>query len=112
MDTVVRRFARRLYNLRMEHGLTQEALAARAKLHPGYVSALECSRQIPSLTTLEQLAKGLNVDLAALVDFPDTSSNIMDRVRDEIELITRRLKRCDLAAIRRVRKAVEALTAD
>ena len=59
VDTIVTRFAQRLYNLRSERGLTQEALAARAGLHPGYVSSLERGAQIPRLTILEQLAKGL-----------------------------------------------------
>ena len=110
MDTTLQRFASRLHNLRMERNLTQQALASRAGLHPGYVCSLERGRQVPSLLTMEQLAKGLRMDLVTLVDFPDTSGRKTDRVRDEIALITRRLEKCDLADVRRIRKSIEALT--
>ena len=109
MDTLVRRFAARLHNLRLERAMTQEALAARANLHPSYISGLERGLQIPSLSTLEQLAKGLNVALPVLVDFPETAGSPKDRVRDELELINRRLKNLDLATVRKARKIVDLL---
>ena len=111
MDTVLRRFAARLHNLRMERGITQNVLAARAKLHPTFVSALERGIKTPTLTTIEMLAKGLDCDISTLVDFPSASGATKDRVREEIELIVRRLQRCDLLTVRRIRKAVENLTA-
>jgi len=110
LDTVLRRFSARLHSLRTERNLTQEALASRAKLHPGYVSVLERGDKIPSLTTLEQLARGLDVDLPVLVDFPDKGGTKSDRVREEIEIVVRRLRNCDVAAVRRIRKAIECLT--
>ena len=110
MDTTVRRFAARLHNLRMERHLTQEALSARAGLHATYISVLERGRQIPSLLTLEQLAKGLDVDLPALLDFPESGGSRNDRIREELEMICRRLKNCDLAMVRKARKQIEILT--
>lgn len=108
-DTVVRRFAARLHSLREEKQLTQATLASRARLHPHYISALEGAKQIPSLTTLEQLAKGLKVDLAVLVDFPEDHGTTKDRAREELELVNRRLRGCNLDMLRRIRKAVDAL---
>ncbi len=108
-DTTVRRFAARLHNLRLEKSMTQEALAASARLHPSYISGLERGRQIPSLSTLEQLARGLNVDMAVLVDFPDSKAP-KDRVREELELIQRRLRSQDLNTVRKARKIIELLT--
>jgi len=110
MDTVVRRFAARLHSLRIERNLTQEALGAKAKLHPGYISALERASKIPSLLTLEQLATGLDVDLATLVDLPAASGRKSDRVAEEIALVVRRMRRCDPDTARRVRQAVEGFT--
>lgn len=110
MDTVVRRFAARLHNLRTERNLTQAALAQRAKLDTSYISALERSAKVPSLTTLEQLANGLGVDLGSLVDFPSSARSKDDKVKDEIALLCRRLKQCDLPEVRRLRKAIEVLT--
>lgn len=108
-DTVVRRFATRLHNLRMEQGLSQEALASRSGLHAHYISGLERCVHAPSLTTLEQLARGLKVDLPSLVDFPESRSRQDDRAREEVELINRRLRGCTLELLRRIRKAVDAL---
>ena len=108
-DTVVRRFAARLHNLRMERQLSQEALASRSSLHPHYISGLERSVHAPSLQTLEQLARGLKVELSTLVDFPESKGKREDRAREEIELINRRLQACSLDQLRRVRKAIDAL---
>ena len=108
-DTVVRRFAARLHNLRTERGLSQQALASRSGLHAHYISGLERCVHAPSLTTLEQLARGLKVDLPALVDFPEAKTKKDDRAREEVELINRRLHGCTLDVLRRIRKAVDAL---
>ena len=111
LDTLIRRFAKRLYGLRTERGLTQEALAAKARLHPSYISALERGAKVPGLSVLEQLAEGLGIELPVLVDFPETPAAPDDRVADEIALIGRSLKKCDLATVRKARKQIEVLVA-
>jgi transcriptional regulator with XRE-family HTH domain len=110
VDTLIRRFAARMHSLRLERGMTQEALSAKARLHQGYISALERAIQIPSLSTLEQVAKGLGVELTSLLDFPDKSSRIDDRKREEIELVVRMLQKSELKTVQRIRKSIEALT--
>ncbi len=107
-DTILRRFAARLHALRSERNMTQETLAARAGLHTTYISVLERGHQVPSLLTLERLAKGLNVDLPVLVDFPESSGNKADRMREELAMLTRRLQKSDLATVRRIRRGIEA----
>jgi len=89
--------------------MTQEELAARSRLHPRYISALEGGRQVPSLTTMTQLAKGLNVDLDALVA-PRESKGRNDKLDEEIERVTRRMRRSGLSAARKIRQIVEILT--
>ena len=111
MDTVLRRFSARLHNLRMERNISQEALASRARLDPSFVSALERGVKTPSLSTLEQLARGLNVDIAVLVDFPESKGKSDDRAKEEVALLIRLLKGRDAATIRKIRKAVEQLLA-
>ena len=110
VDTLIRRFAARLHSLRTERGMTQETLSAKSKLHQGYISALERSRQIPSLSTLEQLAKGLGVELRMLLDFPDKAGSTSDRKKEEIALIVRLLEKAELKTVQRIRKSVEAFT--
>lgn len=112
MDTVQRRFASRLFNLRKERDISQETLASRARLDPSFISAMERGVKIPSLTTLDQLAKGLQVDMAVLVDFTDEAKTRKDdRAAEEVSLLVRLLKGKDATTIRKIRKAVEQLLA-
>lgn len=60
--------AKRLRGLRRQRGLTQEALAAKAGLSRTYLARLETARQDPTLSTLVELAKALNVPASALVE--------------------------------------------
>ena len=54
--------------LRSERELTQRALAAKAKVTPGYVAQLERGlRKNPSLAVLQRLAKALGVPVTELL---------------------------------------------
>lgn len=111
MDTLLKRFAKRLAHLREESGLSQEALAAACKLHPTYISSLERGLKVPRLTTLEQLAKGLKVEMSALMNFPDQANKKDDTAREEIILIVKSLEKTDAEMLRKIRKVIQALTA-
>lgn len=57
-------FAKRLRELRIKAGLTQEELAKRAGISVKYLQNLESDNpKNPTLITLSKLAKGLNVVL-------------------------------------------------
>jgi transcriptional regulator with XRE-family HTH domain len=60
-------FAQVLFRLRKEKGLTHEALAERAGLHPTTVSLLERAKRQPSIETIFMLAHGLGVDADAMI---------------------------------------------
>jgi transcriptional regulator with XRE-family HTH domain len=47
--------------------MSQEQLAEKAGISRGFLSRLEVARQNPNLSTLERIAKALNVGLAELV---------------------------------------------
>jgi len=53
--------------LRMERGLTQEALAERTDLSVSYIGFIERGENVPTLTIVLNLADALNVDAADLV---------------------------------------------
>lgn len=108
-DTLIRRFAARLHSLRIERNLSQKALAASSKLTTNYVGALERAQQIPSLSTMEQLARGLKVNLAALVDFDELSGRKDDRTQEEKALINQQLRGCSIDELRRIRRVIEAV---
>lgn len=52
---------------RERRGLTQEALARRAKVHRVYLALIETQAKTPSLAVLERLAKALKVKVADLL---------------------------------------------
>ena len=110
MDTLVNRFAKRLAHLREESGLSQEALAKASKRHPTYISALERSKKVPSLTTLEALARALKIELRDLMNFSDSADRKADSAGGERTLIMKALDKADADTLRKVRKIVQTLT--
>lgn len=62
---------RNFSRLRAESGLTQEAVAERAKLSQQYVSGLERGQRNPTVETLLALAQALGVNHVELVKPPE-----------------------------------------
>ena len=52
---------------RLDRGLTQAALAAKAGIHRVYLAHVEDGRKTPSLGVLERLAKALRTKITELV---------------------------------------------
>ena len=65
---IAQAFGRRVREIRVEQGLTQEALAEAAGLHATFISNVERGYRVPSVPTLLRLAGGLDVDPSRLVD--------------------------------------------
>lgn len=59
-------------NARIDCGLTQEELAARAGITCRYMIAIENEGKIPKYETLHKIIHGLNIS-ADLIFYPDTS---------------------------------------
>jgi transcriptional regulator with XRE-family HTH domain len=67
-EKVAKAFGARLRELRLERGLTQEALAEAADVHPTFISNVERGYSAPTLYTLLGLARALGVRPGELVD--------------------------------------------
>jgi transcriptional regulator with XRE-family HTH domain len=63
-----KRLAMRLRQMREDRGITQDALARRARISRVYLAQLERRRQDPSLSVLVRLARALKVKVGDLVD--------------------------------------------
>lgn len=61
-------FGRRVRELRLKQGLTQESLAEAAGVHTTFISNVERGYRVPSVPTLLRLAGGLGVEPGKLVD--------------------------------------------
>jgi transcriptional regulator with XRE-family HTH domain len=64
---VAAQFGKHLRAARLAAGLTQEALAERAELHPTYISNTERGYSCPTIYTVARLAKALKIDAGDLV---------------------------------------------
>lgn len=59
----------RIKELRKSRGMTQDQLAERVDLATRYISLIEVGRSSPSLETIENIARALEVELKTLFDF-------------------------------------------
>jgi transcriptional regulator with XRE-family HTH domain len=66
---IIRRFGEHLAKLRNEKGLSQRQLSHRCRVDYSKISAMEMGKVNVTLITLTELAKGLEVDLSALLNF-------------------------------------------
>jgi XRE family transcriptional regulator, regulator of sulfur utilization len=62
------RLGKRIQSIRKEKGLTQEALAERAEVHPKYIGNIETAYYSPSAYAVWKLAKAMKVDLGDLLN--------------------------------------------
>lgn len=73
MDNITRNFSLALKQLRSDKNLTQEELAQRSGVDYKYLQKLEGQTpSSPTLSTLEKLAKGLNISLVEFMTNIDT----------------------------------------
>ena len=66
---VLHQFAKRLREMRLAKGISQEKLGALAGVHRTYIGMLERAEKNITLANMEKIAKGLGVRLRDLIDF-------------------------------------------
>ena len=67
MKEIMEVFGKRLKQLRKERKMTQEELAEKLSLHNSYIGLLERGERIPSLITLDKIAKYFGVKSSDLI---------------------------------------------
>ncbi|WP_195985883.1 helix-turn-helix transcriptional regulator [Clostridium sp. D33t1_170424_F3] len=65
---VTRIVGERLRNYREQAGLSQEELAEKADIHPGYVGMIERADRNPTVETVEKIARALDLPLETLFE--------------------------------------------
>lgn len=69
MVNINRQLGRRIREVRLERGLTQEELAHRAELDYSYLNQIENGRRNPSLDAINGIAQALGVPVRELIPF-------------------------------------------
>lgn len=64
---ILKRFAKRVYELRKKNGWSQEELGERSGLHRTYIGSIERSERNVSLINIDRIAKALNVPVEYLI---------------------------------------------
>jgi len=69
VSTIQKQFGKRIKDLRLARGLSQEELAFRAGVHRTYLGSIERGERNPSLKNIAAIARGLDVALPELFSF-------------------------------------------
>ena len=65
---ITKKFGKQVKKLRLEKGLSQEALAHLADLDRTYIPSIEKGERNVSITVIEKIAKALKVKISTLFD--------------------------------------------
>lgn len=94
----------RIKELRKAKGLSQEQLAEKVDIEAKHVSRLELGKNYPSITTLEQIADALNVEM---IDILQVGHHLPKKQLSAN--ITKMLKEADDEKLRMIEKVVRAI---
>jgi transcriptional regulator with XRE-family HTH domain len=76
LEDVKKLIGDRIRQLRKQRGLSQEELGDKSDLHYTHIGSIERGEKNWSIETLVKVAKGLNVSINDLFDFPSTQANL------------------------------------
>ncbi len=110
MSDLAKRLGRRIYDFRKQNGLTQAALAERAKISNEFMSAVERGAKLPSLQVLEGIAAGLRVELKDVFNFDRTAYRKLEPLPREVRDIATVLQVLPLERRRQIVKVLRILS--
>jgi len=110
MSDLAKRLGRRIYDFRKQSGLTQAALAERAKISNEFMSAVERGAKLPSLQVLEGIAAGLRVELKDVFNFDRTAYRKLEPLPREVRDIANVLQVLPLERRRQIVKVLRILS--
>ena len=109
MDDVQRDLGARVRHLRQQAALSQEQLAAVARLHTTYISGVERGAYNVSLQNLAKLAKALGVSIPELCEGDRAPAKPTEAERHRLAIL-RLLKRQSAPKLRTILDVVKVLT--
>jgi len=74
--SIVQKVAQKIRGLRKIKNMSQVQLAEKARLHQTLIGKMERAEINPSITSLEKVAKALDISLSELLSFPEDKKEI------------------------------------
>lgn len=109
MSELARQLGKRIYLFRKQNRLTQAALAEKARISNEFMSSMERGAKLPSLPTLERVAKVLGVGLKDLFNFDRVSFRSIQSLSRESLDVASLLEKVPPQQRRRISKVVKIL---
>ena len=110
MSDLAKRLGKRIYGFRKQKGLTQGAVAEKARISPEFMSGIERGAKLPSLPTLERIAGVLGVGLKDLFNFDQAGFKGIQKLSREALDIALMVELLDSKKRQRIAKVVKLLT--
>lgn len=92
-DQIFKDIGKKIRQIRLKQKLTQEELGERARLHYSYIGQMERGDKIPSLKTLNKIAKALNISLDYILEGPvkyNSDTSVENSINELVHMLRTR----------------------
>ena len=106
MEDIKLFLGKRIRDLRKQRGLSQEELGWKSDLHYTYIGAVERGEKNCSISTLEKIAKGLEISIKDFFDTPYRETDI-NKLKKEIDNKINSLSPKELITLKEILKFID-----
>ena len=106
MDEFTKQLGDRIRNLRLSSGMNQEELAFKSGISPAHLGQIERGLKSPTISTIQKIAKALNVTLPILFSFDLPTINVTSPELNKINSYLSGLSECDIKDISKIIKSI------
>ena len=105
MDEFTKQLGDRIRNLRLSSGMNQEELAFKSGISAAHLGQIERGLK-PTISTIQKIAKALNVTLPILFSFDLPTINVTSPELNKINSYLSGLSECDIKDISKIIKSI------
>ena len=106
VDEFTKQLGDRIRNLRLSSGMNQEELAFKSGISAAHLGQIERGLQSPTISTIQKIAKALNVTLPILFSFDLPTINVTSPELNKINSYLSGLSECDIKDISKIIKSI------
>lgn len=106
MDNISQQLGTRIRSIRVSLGISQEELAFKSGISAAHLGQIERGLKAPTLTTIDKIAKALNITLPILFSFDITNTPNTSHELNKINVYLSGLSDSETAEIFKIIKAI------